>query len=186
MNQKISAAVVALAVSLVSGCKGKSTDAMSGGSSSSGAGPTTTAAAKDNWITHKKTNTKFLAPPGWKESLKNGWAVFESTDNLALLAYTTFEHAGESTVKLGEAAGALNVGEVAWHTPKAGTAGKENFPAHMADGSCTFKGGPGRMFYATINPGGLDQILIIYVVSGSAPKVRGDEARIAIDSLQHI
>jgi hypothetical protein len=140
----------------------------------------------ENWVTHKKTNTKFLAPAGWKESLKNGWATFESQDNLAVLAYTTFEHSGESTVKLSESAQALGTGEVTWHTPKAGTAGKEAFPARMADGSCIFKGGQGRMFYATVNPGGLDQILLIYVVAASAPPERGQEARVAIDSLQHI
>lgn len=180
------ALALGIAVATCAGCKKPPSN-----DSGSVSGPTPGGASKpvgaaDNWVTHKKSNTKFLAPPGWKESLKNGWALFSSQDGLAVLAYTTFEHPGESTVKLGEAAQALEAGAVTWHSPKVGTAGKENFPAHMADGSCHYKGGEGRMFYATVNPGGVDQILLIYVVSGSAPKERGEEARVAVDSLQHI
>ena len=68
--------------------------------------------------------------------------------------------------------------------PKAGTVGKDNFPARIGDGSCYFKGPRGYIEYATVNPGGSDQLLLIYAVTASAIPARKSEAQVAFRSLQ--
>jgi hypothetical protein len=143
-----------------------------------------TSTSGDNWITSERPYVKFLAPPGWIKDIKGDWGVFKSPDGNAVFAFTSFNQPGESTARLGRAAGVLGVGEVDWRVPSSGTVGKDNFSARMAEGTCNFGGPGGYMWYATVNPGGVDQVLLIYTVSARGTKVHKDAALASIKSLQ--
>jgi hypothetical protein len=141
-------------------------------------------APSENWITAERPYVKFLAPPGWIKDIKGNWGVFKSPDDNAVFAFTTFNQPGESTALLGRAAGVLGVGEVDWRAPTLGTVGKENFNARMGEGTCNFGGAGGYIWYATVNTGAVDQILLIYTVSARGTKAHKDAALTAIKSLQ--
>lgn len=149
------------------------------GSSSSG-GSTGT----DNWITAEHPYVKFIAPPGWSKSLSGDWGTFKSPNGAAVFAFTTFTQPGESTVRLGQAAGVLGVTDVDWRTPKTGTVGRDGFAARMGEGSCNFRGPNGYIWYATVNSGTSDQILLIYTVSSRGTQADKDAVLKAINSLQ--
>jgi hypothetical protein len=140
----------------------------------------------DNWITADRPYVKFLAPPGWSTQISNDkeWGIFKSPKKDAVLTFTTFNRPGESTVRLGKAASVLGVTDIQWATPRYTTVGKERFEAHSADGSCNFEGPGGYVWYATVNTGSSDQILLIFTVASNAPRARRQEAQNAIDSLQ--
>jgi hypothetical protein len=148
--------------------------------------PPTAAAPADNWITAERPYVKFLAPAGWTTKITSDkeWGIFKSPKQDAVLAFTTFTRPGESTVRLGKAAGVLGVADINWGSTRVGAVGKDKFDAHVGDGSCNFEGPGGYIWYATVNTGTSDQILLIFTVSPSAPKSRRAEAQAAIDSLQ--
>ena len=156
--------------------------ARSGSASSSGSG--SGSSGSDNWITSEHPYVKFIAPPGWTKSLNGDWGTFKSPDGAAVLAFTTFTQPGESTVRLGQATGVLGVGEVDWRTPKYDTVGRDGFPARMGEGSCNFRGPGGYIWYATVNTGTSDQILLIYTVSARGTQSDKDAALATIKSLQ--
>jgi len=162
---------------------------------SASADPAPTATAKppkpapttnDNWITAERPYIKFLAPPGWSTTITQDkeWGIFKSPKKDAVLTFTTFSRPGESTVRLGRAASVLGVTDIQWGTPRVTTVGKEHFDAHSADGTCNFEGPGGYVWYATVNTGSSDQILLIFTVSPRSPRARRMEAQAAIDSLQ--
>jgi hypothetical protein len=140
----------------------------------------------DNWITAEHPYVKFLAPMGWSTKITDNkeWGVFRSPKKDAVLTFTTFNRPGESTVRLGRAAGVLGVTDINWNAPRVGTVGKDRFDAHVGDGSCNFEGPGGYVWYATVNTGSVDQILLIFAVASNAPKARRVEAQGAIDTLQ--
>jgi len=143
-------------------------------------------APKDNWITAERPYVKFLTPPGWSTKITNDkeWGIFRSPSQDAVLAFTTFTRPGESTKRLGKAASVLGVADILWGATRAGSVGRDHFDAHVGDGSCNFEGPGGYIWYATVNTGSADQILLIFTVSPNAPKSRRAEAQAAIDSLQ--
>jgi hypothetical protein len=149
--------------------------------------PTPTQAGKDSeWITSAKPYVKFRSPAGWSTEITphKDWAVFKSPSRDAVFAFTTFNQPGESTVRLGKAANVLGVSDIDWHTPRAGTVGRDHFNARVADGLCNFKGPNGYIWYATVDSGTSDQMLLIFTVTATAPAARRAEAQAAIDSLQ--
>jgi hypothetical protein len=160
-----------------------STSSPSGGAFSPTKGNTDTGTG-DGWITSQRPYVKFLAPPGWTQSLKGDWGVFKSPNGAAVFAFTTFTQPGESTVRLGAAAGVLGVVDIDWRSPKYGTIGKDNFDARMGEGTCNFHGPNGYIWYATVNSGTSDQMLLIYTVSASGTQADKDAALTAIRSLQ--
>ncbi len=149
-------------------------------SSSGGSGSGTS----DNWITSEHPYVKFIAPPGWSKNLSGDWGTFKSPDGAAVFAFTSFTQPGESTIRLGQAAGVLGVTDVDWRTPRTGTVGRDGFAARMAEGSCNFRGPNGYIWYATVNSGTSDQILLIYTVSSRGTQADKDAALKAINSLQ--
>lgn len=161
-----------------------STTASSGGGVSLPGGNQGTSTSGDSWITSERPYVKFLQPPGWSKNIKGDWGVFKSPDGNAVFAFTTFNQPGESTARLGRAAGILGVGEVDWRVPASESIGKDNFSARTASGTCNFGGPGGYIWYATVNPGGADQILLIYTVSARGTKAHKDAALAAIRSLQ--
>jgi hypothetical protein len=156
------------------GARSASTGGSSGGSGS----------GSDNWITSEHPYVKFIAPPGWAKELKGDWGMFKSPNGAAEFAFTTFTQPGESTVRLGQAAGVLGVSDVDWRSPKYGNVGKDGFAARMGEGTCNFRGPGGYIWYATVNTGTSDQILLIYTVSARGTAADKDAALTAIKSLQ--
>lgn len=165
-------------------CVSRSSSNSTASSTPSKPNSTKPAAPVDNWITSQRPYVKFIAPPGWTKSIKGDWGVFKSPDRQAVFAFTTFNRPGESTSRLGAAAGVLGVGEVYWRTPTHGQVGRDRFNARMADGTCNFGGPGGYMWYATVDAGTSDQILLIYTVSSRGTKAHKDAALKAINSLQ--
>ncbi len=143
-------------------------------------------APPDNWITADRPFVKFLAPAGWTTQITpdKDWGIFKSPKRDAVFAFTTFNRPGESTVRLGKAASVLGVTDINWNAPRYSAVGKDKFDAHVADGSCNFEGPGGYIWYATVNTGSSDQILLIFTVSSTAPKARRVEAQAALDTLQ--
>lgn len=143
-------------------------------------------AKESEWITATRPYVKFRAPVGWSTEITQNkeWGIFKSPARDAVFAFTTFNQPGESTARLGKAASVLGVSDIDWRSPRAGTVGREHFNARVADGSCNFKGPGGYIWYATVDSGSSDQILLIFTVAASAPPARRAEAQAAIDSLQ--
>lgn len=141
--------------------------------------------APGGWITSNRPYVKFRKPAGWSEELKGDWGIFKSPDGTAVYAFTTFSQPGESTVRLGRAASVLGVSDIAWGSPEFGTIGPESFKAHMGEGGCTFEGTHGYIWYATVDPGSVEQILLIYTVSGRGSKADKDAVIASVKSLQH-
>jgi hypothetical protein len=140
--------------------------------------------ADGTWITSERPYVQFLAPPGFNKDLKGDWGVFTSKDGAAVFAFTTFNQPGESTARLGKAAQVLGVDDVQWGVPKGATIGTDNFKARMGEGTCRFNGPGGYIWYATVNPGSTDQILLIYTVSARGGEQHKNAVLASIRSLQ--
>jgi hypothetical protein len=140
--------------------------------------------ADDKWITVDRPYVKFVAPPGWSTKTSEGWGVFKSPDDQAVFAFTTFNRPGESTVKLGAAANVMGLGEVYWTKSGFTTVGKEAFSARYGEGECNYRGPNGYIWYATVDPGGSDQILLIYTVSKAGNESHKNAVLTSIKSLQ--
>jgi len=140
-------------------------------------------APKRVWITSTHPNLKFLKPPGWKQTESGRWGVFKSPDHAAVLAFVGFNRPGESTALIGKAARVLGVRRVAWKKTSYGTIGRDNFPARIGSGVCDFNG-VGYISYATVNPGGRDQLLVIYTVSAGGTDKHKAAVRTSLRSLQ--
>ena len=140
----------------------------------------------ENWITAERPYVKFLVAPGWTTQITENkeWGIFRSPKKDAVITYTTFTRPGESTIRLGKAASVLGVTDINWNAPNYTNVGKDKFEAHAAEGSCNFEGPGGYIWYATVNTGSVEQILLIYAVASNAPKARRAEAHAIIDSLQ--
>jgi hypothetical protein len=140
----------------------------------------------DNWITAERPYVKFHPPAGWSTEITTDkeWGIFRSRDGNAVFAFTTFNQPGESTRRLGRAASVLGVSGIEWKPVRNGTVGVNRFPARVGDGTCNFKGPNGYIWYATVDSGTADQMLLIFTVTDHAPKARREEAQAAVDSLQ--
>lgn len=145
--------------------------------------PTQTGSEQTTWITSERPYVKFLAPPGWVKNLKGDWGVFTSQDAAAVFAFTTFNQPGESTARLGKAAWVLGVDDIRWGSPTSGTIGADGFRARMGEGTCRFQGPNGYIWYATVDTGTADQILLIYAVSARAGAAHKEAALTSIRSL---
>jgi hypothetical protein len=150
--------------------------------------PTPTKPSKPDgeWITAERPYVKFRAPAGWTTEITSDkdWGIFRPPSRDAVFAFTTFHNPGEATVRLSKAASVLGVSDINWGSKRPGTIGKDRFNAQMADGSCNFQGPGGYIWYATVDSGTSDQMLLIFTVKGNAPKSRRAEAEAAIESLQ--
>lgn len=191
--------VVAFCVIGLGGCllcfslaKPDKTPTVASGPSNNTPAPTPTAQKPDSqWITVDHPYVKFMAPPGWTTKTEGGWGVFKPADGQAVYAFTTFSRPGESTVKLGAAAGVLGLGEVNWTKSDYTNVGQESFSAHYGEGTCNFHGPNGYIWYATVDPGrdsqgNADQILLIYTVNRSAASAEAHKQAVvaSIRSLQ--
>ena len=140
-------------------------------------------APEEVWIQSTKPDLRFLKPPGWIQTESGRWGVFKSPDGNAVLAFVGFNRPNESTALIGEAARVLGVDRVVWKGTSSGTIGRDHFPARIGKGVCNFRG-IGYISYATINPGGFDQFLVIYTVSADATDKHKAAVNISLGSLQ--
>jgi len=141
-------------------------------------------APEQEWITAERPYVKFMKPPGWRMVSSGDWGVFRSPDDEAVLAFTMFNRPNQSTHKLGLASQVLGVSDIAWGEMHVGTVGRDNWASRWAEGTCEFHGPRGYIWYATVNPGGVDQILMIYTVSVKGTRSHREAALVAIHSLQ--
>ena len=139
---------------------------------------------QDEWITAERPYVKFIKPPGWRMISSGDWGVFRSPDDEAVLAFTMFNQPNQSTYKLGLASQVLGVSDIEWGQMHVGTVGRNAWTSRWAEGLCEFHGPRGYIWYATVNPGGVDQILMIYTVSVKGTRAHREAALKAIQSLQ--
>jgi hypothetical protein len=152
-------------------------------STSEGPDPATPS-GKDVVITSERPFVQFIAPSGWDRALKGDWGLFRAPDGQAVFAFTTFNQPNESTARLSQAAFALGVSDIQWGSPQFGTIGRDNFKARMGEGSCNFSGPGGYIWYATVDGGTSDQMLLIYTVSARGDRSHKEAALRSIKSLQ--
>jgi hypothetical protein len=169
-------------------CKGHQTE----GAPAASADPTPAVApspgptsSTSEWVRHAASSTKFLAPPGWKRVKDEDTMVFVSPENKAVLAFESYPTGTDPGATIMTVARKLKLDNLDW---KGGTKeskfGKDAIPGFAAEGTCNFKGEQASYSYATLNPGGAKQILIIYAVQRSAPSERKHEAIETVKSIQ--
>jgi hypothetical protein len=141
------------------------------GESAPAAKPGAATGTKSAQLKIEKANVEFTPPAGWEQEQKNDWTIVhaqaEPSGNIpALVAFVTFNQPNESTAKLGTLAGVFGLNNISWGA-------RENldlpggFPATGAGGTCKDgDGNPCEIHYLTINPGGSEQILFVYIVDG--------------------
>lgn len=138
-------------------------------------------------VTVGASQAVFNAPAGWQRYTVGDWTRFKAPDNGARLAFVTFDKPNESTRRIGEIAEQFELSEITWGEPRLEPLGKDQMNARAADSrSCTLKsGGPCRMWFATVNPGTPEQVLIVYLVASSRAEKEIPKARAAVQSLRH-
>jgi hypothetical protein len=109
------------------------------------------------------------APPGWARQRNGDWGLLTSPDKKVVLAFVAFDRPGESTARIGQIARVLSASTIRWGSQKRGVVGPDRMPATVADGNCQFGGRDSSISYATINPGGSTQILVVYAANDDVP-----------------
>lgn len=159
---------------LTTGCCRKS----SSSSSSTGGG---------NTVTMSNAKVKFDAPAGWlRTPHSDGWTQYMAPDKYASLAFVTFNKPGESTARIGQMAGVLGVDNIAWGSGQgAANIGPNKYPSRYGEGTCKIHGGDAcYLWYATVNPGTSEQVLIVYAVNTVRGTYHKQRAKEAVDSLR--
>lgn len=140
--------------------------------------------AREDWITSERPYVKFIAPPGWLKQLNGDWGVFISPSGAAVFAFTTFAHPADSAARLEQVARVLGVSDVEWRSPKPSTVGRDDFSALGSEGACNFRGPGGYMWFAKVNAGSSENILLVYTMSATGTQADNDAALASIKSLQ--
>ncbi len=131
---------------------------------------------------------QFNAPGGWTRKEVDGWMRFVPSDNMGRLAYVTFSHPNESTRRIGQIATQFELSALDWGSPTEETIGPDRFPARAASSrSCKLKNGDScAVWYATVNPGGSTQLLVVYVVNTSRGALVLSHVRASVGSLRRM
>jgi hypothetical protein len=180
MNHRV-VATLSLALALVSSaaltgcCKGKS------GST----GTTGTSGTTGELVTIPNAGVKFNAPGGWVQYPGGDWKRFKPSDSTARLAFVTFDRPGESTARIGQIAGQLDIGAVQWGSAHPSLIGPDKLKANIGDGKCKITGSTDECYveYATVDTGKSTQLLIVYVVNLTKGAQNKANASAAIQSL---
>ena len=126
------------------------------------------------------------APAGWTKYESSDWTKFRPADNLARLALVSFGKQSEATARVGEIATQLGLGQVAWGTGHNDTIGPDLLPARTGDGTCKIGPDPCYVWYATVDAGGAERILIVYAVNATAGQQHKTNAQAAVRSLRKL
>jgi len=81
-------------------------------------------------------------------------------------------------------AGQLGLTGINWGEAKVGNIGPNSLPSRMGDGSATLGGDPAYVWYATINPGGAQQVLVVYAVNNRIGKFHQPNADAAVKTIR--
>ena len=136
-----------------------------------------------------KTGTSFTPPAGWEQEQKNEWTIVhippDASGNIeALISFVTFNRPGESTAKLGALSGVFGLNSIKWGEREFLELAS-GFPATGAGGTCKdSRGVPCEIHYLTINPGGSEQILFVYIVDGDKAEAHKQQAVAALKTLK--
>ena len=129
---------------------------------------------------------RFDAPAGWARVAAGDWIRFKPKDEFARLGFVTFDQRGEATRRIGQIAEQFELSNMTWGGAVDTTLGKDQFPAHAATStSCTLKNGdPCTLWYATVNPGGPEQMLIVHLVNAAKGEKHGAAVKASVQSLR--
>jgi len=147
-------------------------------------GPAQPPVAAPEFLTIPSSAVEIEAPAGWARKQDGDWGLLTSPDKKAVLAFVAFSRPNESTARIGQISRVLGASTVNWGAPKRGTVGPDNMPANVADGSCLFNGQPSAISYATVNPGGSTQILVVYATNNDVPPVSKQQGLETFKSLR--
>jgi predicted Zn-dependent protease len=128
-----------------------------------------------HWFTHKASGTQFLAPVGWNERTSRDAVAFFAPDKTAVIAVGSYDKNKDPSATIMATARELGLTDLDWH---GGTkqSSLNGIPARTAEGTCKSNGQPAEYGYATLTPGGPQNLLLIYAVLKSAPQDRRQEA----------
>ncbi len=139
-------------------------------------------------LSAERPRVQFWAPPGWDTELTKDreWAVFQSPKKDGALLFTTYIESGEATTRLGKALEALKVTNVTWDPVRSAMKiGLDKFDASFGGGSSTYQGGPGFVWFATIDTKvDRERMLVVFAVTQGSATERRAEAQAFLDSLQ--
>lgn len=126
------------------------------------------------------------APAGWTKYESAAWTKFRPDDNLARLAFVSFSKPGDATARVGEIAAQLGLGQVTWGVGRSEMIGPDLLPARTGDGTCKIGPDPCYVWYATVDAGGAERILIVYAVNSIAGSQHKSNAQAAVRSLRKL
>ena len=183
-TSKMGVALALVATLAMSGCCKKNSSSSTSSSSGSNASGDT-----GETVTMPKAKVQFDAPGGWKKTTSDdGWTIFMPGDKFANLAFVTFDKPNESTRRIGQMSARLGV-DIDWSAAgsrHSSNVGKGAYPSQWGEtNACKLHGGdPCYMWYATVNPGTTDQVLIVYTVNTAKGSAHKANAKAAVDSLR--
>jgi hypothetical protein len=123
-----------------------------------------------------RAGVQFDAPADWTRVAAGDWIRFKPKDEFARLGFVVFDKPGEATSRLGQMAEQFELSNLTWGGANDVQVGP--FPGRGAQAAtCTLKSGdPCFLWYATVNPGTPEQILIAYLVN----LAKGEKHRAAV------
>lgn len=123
-----------------------------------------------------RAGVKLDPPTGWVKVAAGDWTRFKPSDEFARLAWVVFDKPHEATARIGQIAEQFELSNLTWGGAGDSTVGQ--FPARSATAaSCTMKNGdPCFLWYATVNPGSPEQLLVVYLVNSA----KGEKHRAAV------
>jgi hypothetical protein len=131
--------------------------------------PATPPPSQATFRTIPNSAVEILSPPDWKVKQDGDWGLLVSPDDKAVLAFVAFSRPNESTARIGQISRVLRASSINWGSPKRGLVGPDSMPANIAGGTCLFNGKESTIEYATVNPGGATQILVVYATNNDVP-----------------
>ncbi len=142
-------------------------------------------APQPSWFVHKASGTEFLAPDGWAQKHGKSSVAFFAPDHTAVIAVGSYDKTKDPSATIMVTARELGLTDLGFkHAAKPGSI--NGIPARTADGTCKSNGAPAEYGYATLTPGGPENLLLIYAVLKSAPPAREQEAVASFKSFKRI
>lgn len=131
-----------------------------------------------------RAGVKLDPPAGWVKVAAGDWTRFKPNDEFARLGFVIFDKPGEATSRIGQIAGQFDLSNMSWGSAEDTTVG--HFSARAATAkTCTLKNGdPCFLWYATVNPGGAEQILIVYLVNLAKGEKHKAAVKASVQSLR--
>jgi hypothetical protein len=133
-----------------------------------------------------RAGVQFDAPTDWVRVAAGDWIRFKPKDEFARLGFVVFDKPHEATSRLGQMAEQFELSNLTWGSASDTAIGPHKFPGRMATAtSCTLKNGdPCFLWYATVNPGTPEQILIAYLVNTAKGEKHREPVKASVQSLR--